>query len=131
MEPPHNVRVHTNATSLWWMEEPGILVSISKKDAPQIGREQSRTQIEEVWKAAGEKKVCLLLDITHAKPGKREDREFAAEELAKLVKAMALISSSPLGKMVANLFFNLKPPPYPTKMFTDENEARKWLLQYL
>jgi hypothetical protein len=131
MEPPKNVEIHSNETSLWWIEEPGILFSVSKKNGPDITREQSLAQLEEVKKAAGGKKLCMLLDITNARPGKREDREFAAEELTKLVKAMALISTSPLGKMVANLFFNLKPPPYPTKMFTNETEARQWLTQYL
>ena len=78
MEPPKNAVVNSNPTSLWWIEESGIVGSISKKDAPEIGREQARAQIDEVWKAAGEKKACMLLDITHARPGKREDREFAA-----------------------------------------------------
>jgi len=57
----------------------------------------------------------MLLEITHGRPAKREDREFIAAELAKVIKALALMSDSALGKMVANIFFNLKPPPYPPK----------------
>jgi hypothetical protein len=131
MAPPQNVEIYENPTSVWWIEENGILCSISKKDAPEINREQSMQQIAELNKVTGGKKMCMLLEITYGRPSKREDREFAAEELAKIIKAVALISQSALGKMVANLFFNLKPPSYPAKMFNNEQEAREWLKQYL
>lgn len=75
--------------------------------------------------------MCMLLDITYARPSRKEDRDEAAELLAKVVKAMAMVSRSPLGRMIANLFFGLKPPPYPVKMFSDEKEAKEWLRQYL
>ena len=131
MTPPQHSEIHENLTSIWWQEENGFLCSISKKNAPDVTREQSLEQIKAVRQVTGNKKLCMLLDITYARAGKREDREFAAAQLAEIIKALALISHSPLGKMVANLFFNLKPPPYPTRMFTDELEAREWLKQYL
>lgn len=131
MEIPQNVKVHENLTSIWWIEESGIVCSIGKKDPPEISREQSLEQIAELNAVTGGGKRCMMLDITYGRPSKREDREFLAEELAKVIKALAMISHSALGKMLANLFFNLKPPPYPTKMFSDENEAREWLKQYL
>ena len=131
MTPPENVEIHKHITSDWWIEDTGIVCSVSIKDAPEITREQSIAQLEDLKRVTGGKKICMLLDITYARPTKKEDREFGAEELAKVVKALALISNSALGKMVANLFFNLKPPPYPTKMFTNEKEARAWLAQYL
>jgi hypothetical protein len=131
MTPPSNVEIHEHPTSTWWIEENGILCSVSKKNAPELSREQSIAQFEDLKRITGDARLCLLLDITYARPGKREDRDFAAEELNKIVKAMAFVSNSALGKMVANVFFNLKPPPYPVKMFTSEQEAREWLRQYL
>lgn len=131
MEVPPNVQIHNHLTSVWWIEENGILCSISKKDAPDISREQSLEQLADLNRITGGKKMCMLLEITYGRPSKREDREFLSQELAKVIKALALISQSALGKMVANLFFNLKPPPYPTKMFNNEVEAREWLSQYL
>ncbi|MGZ3883914.1 MAG: DUF7793 family protein, partial [Bacteroidia bacterium] len=61
----------------------------------------------------------------------KHQRDFIAEQLSSVTKAMAIITSSPLSRMIANLFFGLKPPPYPVKMFTNENEAKAWILQYL
>ena len=131
MEPPKNVEVHDEPRSTWWIEENGVLCAVSKKNAPEITREESMRDFERIKKLTSGKKFCMLLEITNAGPTKREDREFNAAELAKIIKALALISKSPLGKMVANLFFNLKPPPYPAKMFTAEPEAREWLKQYV
>ena len=131
MQPPPDVEIHDHLTSIWWIEPDGILCSVSKKNAPDLSRQQSLDKLADLRKYTGGKKMCMLLEITYGRPSKREDREFLAEELAKVMKALALVSNSALGKMVANLFFNLKPPPYPTKMFTNEHEAREWLRQYL
>ncbi len=42
-----------------------------------------------------------------------------------MIKAMDLISNSAAGRMIANLFFGLKPPSFPTKMFNNESVARE------
>ncbi|MGQ0829315.1 MAG: DUF7793 family protein [Bacteroidota bacterium] len=47
------------------------------------------------------------------------------------MKALALLTRSPLSRMIANIYLTLKKPAYPTKVFSDETEARKWLKQYL
>ena len=131
MTAPPNIEVHDHLTSVWWIEESGILCSVSKKNAPKPTREQSMEQFADLRKYIGDNKICMLLDITYSLPSTKEEREYGSEELNKIVQALALISGSALGKMVANLFFNLKPPPYPVKMFTNETEAREWLKQYL
>lgn len=73
----------------------------------------------------------MLIDTTNSQPTSKDVRKFAGEEIPKITKAMALMSNSALGKMVANLFFAAYPPSYPVKMFTDEDEARQWLKKYL
>lgn len=130
MEPPKNVEVHDETTSTWWVGEDGIFYSVSKNVPPE-SREMAEKRLENLKKVVGDKKLCMLLDITNAQPSRKEDRDWAAEELNKLVKAMALISDKPLGKMIANLFFALKPPPYPVKMFSNVEGAREWLKKYL
>ena len=130
MEPPKNAELVETRTSISWLEDNGILCSISKK-APEPTVEESKRDIEDFKRRYGNQKFCMLMDITHSTPSSKEMRDWAAEELPKLVKAIAMISNSPLGRMVANLFFGLKPPPYPTKMFSNEHDAREWLKQYL
>lgn len=130
MEPPKDAIVYDAPNSVSWKDESGIICSVSKKAPPQ-SIEESKKEILEFRKRYGEGKFCFLMDITNATPTPKEVRDWAAEELNKLTKAMAIISKSALGRMVANLFFGLKPPPYPTKMFENEREAREWLKQYL
>jgi hypothetical protein len=130
MEIPQNITTIDWPTSILWFDENGILCAISKKSPPQT-LEETKKSIEEFYLITKGKKVCLLLDITNSNPASKEVRDYVANEMPKITKALAMVSNSPLGKMIANLFFGLKPPPYPTKMFTNEQEAKEWLKKYL
>ena len=130
MEIPNNVEIIETPTSTMWFDEDGILYSISKKHPPST-IEESQKALDDLKKIIKDQKVCMLLDITNSSPSSKEMRDFAAEEMPKIAKAIAIISTSALGRMVANLFFGLKPPPYPMKMFSDEKEVKEWLKQYL
>lgn len=130
MEIPKNVKVFDFPTSTLWFDEYGILCSVSKK-GPEQTMEESKKWMEEYYKIFGTEKQCMLVDITNATPTSKEARDYASEELPKIVKAIAMISNSAMGRMLTNLFFGLKPPPYPAKMFSNEQEAKEWLKSYL
>ncbi|HWY12347.1 MAG TPA: STAS/SEC14 domain-containing protein [Bacteroidia bacterium] len=130
MKPPENAKVYEWDTSTFWFDESGIFCSISKKTPPQ-SLDEVKKSMEELYKIIGGKKVCMLLDVTYSAESTKETRDYAAVEFPKFVKAIAMLSQSALGKMMANLFFSIKAQPYPVKMFTDENEAKAWLKQYL
>jgi hypothetical protein len=130
MQPPVNAQVYDWETSTFWFDENGILCSISKKSHPLSMEDVERT-VEEFKKLIGDKKICMLIDVTNTVESSREVRDYAAAEFPKFVKAIAMVSKSALGKMLANLFFTLKAQPYPTRMFNDEKEAKEWLKQYL
>ena len=128
--PPPGAEVHELYNSTIWFDKDGILWSVSKKMPPQT-LEEAKKSLDEFIQVTGGKKVCLLADVTHSAETNREMREWAAEELPKLVKAVAMVSDSALGKMLANLFFALKTQPYPVKMFNDVQSAHAWLKQYI
>lgn len=130
MVPPKDVTVIDWPTSISWFDENGIFCSVSKK-VPAQSLEETKKLMAELNKILDGQKVCMLIDVTNSGESTRETREFAAEEFPKFVKAIAMISNTQLGKMMANLFFNMNKPPYPTRMFTDEMEAKAWLKQYL
>lgn len=130
MKPPLNAKVYDWPSSTFWFDEDGILCSISKKTAPQTMEEVIK-EVEGFKKIIGDKKVCMLADVTNNSESTREVRNYAAVELPKIIKAIAMVSKSALGKMLANLFLSIKSQPYPTKMFNDETEAREWLKQFL
>lgn len=130
MKAPENVKVYDSPTSIYWFDKDNVLYSVSKK-VPAQSLEEAKKTLEDFKKTLPQEKVCMLLDVTNSTETKREVREWAAEEFPKMVKAIAMVSDSALGKMLANLFFSLKAQPYPTKMFNDEKAAREWLNQYL
>jgi len=127
---PENSEVFEFPTSTMWFDENGILCSIAKK-LPRQTVEEAKKTMEEFIKITGGKKVCMLSDSTDSAPINKEMRDYLAEVIPEIAKAIAVISRSAVGKMVANLFFSIKKQPYPVKMFTDEREAKEWLKQYL
>ena len=130
MEPPKNIKIFEWETSRFWFDEKGILCSVSKKVNPQ-SLEETKLIVSNFKKIIGNRKVCILLDVTNSSEASKEVRDYAAVEFPKFVKAMAMISKSALGKMLANLFFSIKTQPYPSKMFNNEEDAKEWLQQYL
>ena len=130
MLPPPNTKVFEFPTSSMWFDENGILCSIAKK-VPQQTVEEAKKTMKEFIEITGGKKICLLSDSTDSPPANKEMRDYAAEVMPEIAKAVAIISRSAVGKMAANLFFSIKVQPYPVKMFADETEAKDWLKQYL
>lgn len=134
MEIPANVKTFDQPTSTLWFDEDGIMYSKPKPGVaePELTREETLKQMDEIKKILDYKKVCMILETnSNSKPPKKDDRDFIAEQLNEITKAMGIISTSPLSRMVANLFFGLKPPPYPVKFFSNEKEAKEWVKQYL
>lgn len=130
MIPPKNATVTEWDTSIFWFDEQGILCSVSKKHKPQ-SLEEAKKVVETFKKMVEGKKICLLMDLTNSAEASKEVRDYASVEFPTFVKAMAVISKSALGKMLANLFFGIKKQAYPTRFFTSEQEAKNWLKQYL
>lgn len=130
MIPPNNVKVLDLPSFTMWLDEHGILCSVAKNVPPQTVEEAKNT-MQELRKLTGGVKVCLLSDSSDSSPSNKEMRDYAAEVLPEIVKAVAIISRSAVGIMAANLFFSIKKQPYPVKMFNEESEAKDWLMQYL
>ena len=133
MTVPKNAKTVDWPTSIMWFDEDGILYSIPKAGVHQVQtKEETDMQMQEFRKLIGDKKTCMILQTdSSAPPPKKEDRDWIAKELNSVTKAMGIISTSPLSRMVANLFFGLKPPEYPVKFFSNDKEAKEWIKQYL
>lgn len=130
MAPPPGVKVYDQPTSFMWFDENGILCSVAKKVPAQTVEEAKKNMVT-FLEITGGKKVCLLSDNTDSPPANKEMRDYAAEVIPEIVKAVAILSRSALGKMAANLFFALKKQPYPVRFFDNEKDAKEWLKQYL
>lgn len=130
MKPQPNTEIVEIPIWTMWFDESGILCFLSKKHPPQT-IEESKALFSEIQKFSKGRKHCWLMDTTNFQTPTKEARDYGASEMAKMAKAIAFISDSSLGKIVINILLTLKPQPFPAKMFTDEQEAREWLKQYL
>jgi hypothetical protein len=92
--------------------------------------EHAKSNLEVIKSLAGDKKCPVIVDIRNTRSIDGDARKFyAGAECAEVQSAAALIIGSSLTKMVANFFLGLNKPLFPTKLFTDENEAIAWLME--
>ena len=111
--------------------EDGILYSLS------IPGERTKENYDIVFELysklsnKGENKLCILADISKTQPSNKEVRDYIALQLPLYVKAMALISETPLGNMIGQIFTVVSESPFPTAIFNSKEEAVKWLREYL
>ena len=130
MEIPEKADIYKTPLSVQWFDEEGIFCSVTNKNI-EITREELVTVFTYIKSQSGGKKICWLGDISMANSADKETREFAAEITPSLVEALALVTDSPVSRMLGNLFIGLQKPAYPVKLFTNETEARKWLRNYI
>ena len=130
MEPPPNAQVYESSGSTFWFDENGIVCCVTKNTHLQTLEDISKG-FNKFKQIIGKRKVCVLLDLTNSVEISREIRNFIASELPEFVTAIALISKTAFGKMLASVFLSISAQPYPTKMFSHEKEALKWLQQYV
>jgi hypothetical protein len=129
MNPPEGTVIYEGELASFWIDENGILCARGKYTSRSL--EKQEANYEFIRKITGDKPVCLLSDTTSSPPMDRATREYIASEMPKVFKAMAVISETPLGRMVANAFLAINRDPIPIKMFDNEKEAKEWLKQYL
>ncbi|MEO6902033.1 MAG: hypothetical protein ABI315_02640 [Bacteroidia bacterium] len=78
------------------------------------------------------KKVPLLLNHENSTmPGKAIREYWAKKESNPYSKADAFMINSDILRLVGNFYLKVNKPERPTKMFTDEQEAIKWLSVFI
>lgn len=113
----------------YWIDENGILVSLSKGVKRTVANISGNVAL--VKEITGNKPVPLLIYLTNSPVPDKETRKFSTEQLPIIYKAMAMISKPGLSQLIMNLLFRVQSPPIPMRNFTDEEEAKAWLKQYL
>ncbi|MCW3077728.1 MAG: hypothetical protein JWO32_2337 [Bacteroidetes bacterium] len=129
MQIPKTAKVYENTTSTFWFDK-GILFVIGKK-SEEISLEVNKTQTNALKEILQGKKVCAIIDINQTSNLSREAREYNSTQLPTMFTAIAFVTNTALGRMMSNLYLGLKPLPFPTKVFSEEKEARLWIEQFL
>lgn len=107
----------------------GILYSYSKPLKRTV--ELIRNNVQFVKTITGGKPVPLLIFLCDSPVPDKETRRYSIEQLPQIYKAMAMVSKPGLAQLIMNILFKFKTPPIPMKSFTNEEDAKAWLKQYL
>lgn len=96
-----------------------------KKSSIDIDTVKEMTRVGDLWN--GEKLCANLVDLRELLFIDSKTREYAAAQFREHVAGQAILIESKISSYFANLFLKFSKPKVPTKLFTDEGEALKWL----
>lgn len=121
-EIPGKAAIWSDEDGLSWITfEPGS--EISGEDAAVLLDFAKRTYNEAEY-------FRVLIDLRSNPVITREARDFAAGGgTIDYISAFAILADDLSMRLVGNFFIHFHKPDQPTKIFTDKNEARKWLLE--
>lgn len=110
-----------------WMEIRDSYFYIKYKPNKPINIEIARQIIADAVAFANGKTYPVLTDIREMAPHGHDVRDYFAKEASNTAIANAIIISSSLSSILANIFLTLNKPTIPTRIFTDSKKAAKWL----
>lgn len=118
-------------TSTIRLGDDGI-VRVVMSEATIETLDEAQENIAAISEVAHGRLVPVLVDFRLVRSQDRQAREYyAGAETAKVITSVALLTGSPLSRVVANFFLGLNKPLYPTRLFTKESEALEWLKGYV
>ncbi len=126
---PTDRQIYEGQIATYWVDDDGILVSLSKSPMRTVANITDNVAL--VKRITNNKTVPLLIYLSNSPVPDKETRKFSTEQLPTVYTAMAMISEPGLAKFIMNILFKLQPPPIPMKNFTNEQDAKAWLKQYL
>lgn len=129
--PPDNAEIFETPLLTCWMEEDGLLYSISKKTEKTVDNYKMLFSLYEKLSANGTRKICILGDISDTLPMRKEVYGYVSAEIPKYVKAMALFSRTAVGRTVGTAFELLNVSDCAICVFDNREEAVNWLKQYI
>ncbi len=119
-----------SSTGLTWLDQSGIIIAVGNAHDLHTLNDAIENHLVISQLSKGIKRP-FLIDMSKVKSMSREARAFyAGDETAKVISAVAILTYSNIGKIVANFFLSLSKPTLPTKLFTDYDEAKHWLSQF-
>jgi len=114
-----------------WLGEDGI-VRIIHVPGAEVTLEDAKETMAAYLKLNKGKRRPLFVDTKTMKSLAREARKYyAGEEAARVASAVAIIVGTPVSRVLGNFYLGLSNPYLPSRLFSSEEEALKWLKGYL
>jgi hypothetical protein len=120
--------IQNHPLAVIWIDNEGILHKVSK-NVPRTPADVKHLY-SSIRTMTNGKKVCALMEVSKEGISDKETRDILKKEIPETFSALAIMSSTPLGKMIGSLIAVLAPSNIPAKVFDSEAEARKWLKEH-
>ncbi len=123
------LKEETSTQKLYWDSENEIVWGELFADitTEKLAKENIDAQ-ERIRDSMNKEKTRVIIDMTAVFEISKEARDyFANERTASIQRATALLIGSVVSRTIGNFFLGLNNPITPTKLFTDPQEAIKWL----
>jgi len=110
-----------------WLDDDGLLrIDITNPREHTLADAIENAEAGRV--AGGGIRRPMLSRVLAPGPMTNEARAYyASEEAARGLSALAMVTTSVLGRIVANLLMGLSSTPIPMRLFSSEQAARNWL----
>jgi hypothetical protein len=121
----------TTRTATTWLDDDGILRSVNVPGCEQT-LEDALANYEATRQVSLGISRPLLVDASHVKSVSREARNvYSRPENVELTVALALLTGSPVSRVIGNFFIGLNRTAMPTRVFNSEPDAIAWLRTFL
>ena len=125
---PKDKEIIESPTAHLWIDDDGILNSISKEGARTMAGVKETIRV--IKEMTGGEKICYLADTSNATYYTIEMRNELSNNIHTSFKAVALVPCTETGKVMGSILF-MRKKPCPIKFFEDIDEAKAWLKGFL
>lgn len=117
-------------TTTTLVEYEDNIIYLRMKDGAEVNMENTLEQFAAQDALTGTDTYAVLVDATHFVVMDKESRQFIARYQNPRRVATALLTRNNLPtRLLANIYMKIDRPRFPTRMFSEENEAIDWLRQ--
>ena len=123
------LKEETSTQKIFWDSENEIVWGELFADitTEKLAKENIDAQ-ERIRNSMNKEKTRVIIDMCAVFEISKEARDyFANERTASIQRATALLIGSAVSRIIGNFFLGLNKPITPTRLFTDPEEAIKWL----
>jgi hypothetical protein len=121
---PESKKVHEVEIAFFWLSD-GILFTVIK--TKQRSLENISDLLTKVKQLLNGSRVFLLIDMTLGRTYSQTEKNLIKTELFPFVKAIAILSASPVGKMLGQTMFAKGFPEISVREFTCVEDAMLWI----
>jgi hypothetical protein len=105
-------------------QEYPVYIDVTLKD--------SQEELSVIQEYCKNEKRPMIVDIRRVRTVQRESRQlYSSDEVVRHISATALLVGNPVSRITGNFFLGLNKAQFPVKLFTNKDQAIKWLRRYL